>query len=356
MASTIPLLDNQCSFCYKSTSAYISCLRCNIVQYCSSDHQAQHAPAHSSRCSTVTILTDEVAEHRLDLENDPEFGNLFDSGIALWSISETFAWSHTTKLLLKALRRIPTRLAIERALDIAWHRMEAMAAVDHSGVKFMIPAFLLRLGRDQEAYDFLKWFATKGRPPLFGAEWDFDMEGEDAGEDLQDGGWDLQEVREWDDELKYGDQELLSPLVAVCLVKLRLWQNLRELRGAEEVLTGRLPREILDRVREEYMARDVVASSEDTIKGMRDGLDLTAKIDDLQRQIDELFFAVQRRNKYFWPLLVQPGNTLDLEVDWEEEKREAIDVLQHNIDAWRETAVAVHWLENKMQHVSLEGP
>jgi hypothetical protein len=300
----------------------------------------------------VIGLAEEVAKHRSILENDYEYGNLFDSDIALWSISETFPWSHTTKLLLKALRRIPTRAAIERALNIAWHWLKALAAVDHSGVKFMVPAFLLRLERDQEAYDFLKWFATKGREPLYGARWEFDLNGEDVTESLGQGGWDLEAVQEWRDEDKYGDQELLSPLVAGCLVKLRAWTNLLELDGARKALNRKLPREIVDSVREYYLAGEVVMNRQDVVKDMRDGLGLTPRINMIEAQVDGLFAVVQRRNKHFWSLLLDPGTALaEMKTDWEDERREAIDTLQHNYDAWRETPRAIDWVRKKMgQH------
>ena len=59
--------------------------------------------------------------------------------------------------------------AVETALG---HMMELLhlSRVDVQGNKHTIPALYLRLGRDQECYDFVKWWATTGERESY--DWD----------------------------------------------------------------------------------------------------------------------------------------------------------------------------------------
>lgn len=58
--------------------------------------------------------------------------------------------------LLESLSKIRTREAVQAARD---HTMDLfrLCRGDDMGVRNMTPALMIRLGQDQEAYDFMKW-------------------------------------------------------------------------------------------------------------------------------------------------------------------------------------------------------
>ncbi|KAI5357195.1 hypothetical protein Slin14017_G125160 [Septoria linicola] len=59
------------------------------------------------------------------------------------------------------------------------------------GVRQLAPALMLQLGKDQEAYDFMKWYGTSGSDDHY--DWSnmdlpfLDLQGEDAFEPLTTG-------------------------------------------------------------------------------------------------------------------------------------------------------------------------
>ena len=58
--------------------------------------------------------------------------------------------------------KIKNYAAVEAAHD---HVMDILRLnhSDNMGVRDMVPSLKLRLGRDQECYDFCKWWATTGQ-------------------------------------------------------------------------------------------------------------------------------------------------------------------------------------------------
>ena len=63
--------------------------------------------------------------------------------------------------LVEALLTEHTYAAVSAALD---HLLDMLRLCrgDNMGVRDSVPALYLRLGREQECYDFIKWWATMG--------------------------------------------------------------------------------------------------------------------------------------------------------------------------------------------------
>src|SRR5204863_8640658 len=64
--------------------------------------------------------------------------------------------------LVGALLKVKTPEAVAAALQ---HLMDMLRLCrsDNMGVRDLVPALFLRLGKDQECYDFVKWYATTGQ-------------------------------------------------------------------------------------------------------------------------------------------------------------------------------------------------
>ncbi|XP_033225117.1 uncharacterized protein LOC117178028 [Belonocnema kinseyi] len=59
----LPFYPNECFVC-KSTNQLKICGRCNMVSYCSSDHQKEHWPRHKDICNVISsILTEKGVSH-----------------------------------------------------------------------------------------------------------------------------------------------------------------------------------------------------------------------------------------------------------------------------------------------------
>ena len=60
--------------------------------------------------------------------------------------------------LVEALLEVQTFDAVDQAHSHLMHMLR-LCRGDNMGVRDLVPALFLRLGRDQECYDFLKWWA-----------------------------------------------------------------------------------------------------------------------------------------------------------------------------------------------------
>ncbi|KAK0719115.1 hypothetical protein B0H67DRAFT_642499 [Lasiosphaeris hirsuta] len=86
--------------------------------------------------------------------------DVFNTSVGqFWGILDTRNYMRARFAAADALLKVETRVAVKRALG---HFMEMLrlCRADNLGVRDIVPTLLLRLGREQECYDFLKWWAT----------------------------------------------------------------------------------------------------------------------------------------------------------------------------------------------------
>ncbi|KAG5779502.1 hypothetical protein H9Q73_006845 [Fusarium xylarioides] len=149
----------------------LRCGACQTVKYCGKQHQKTDRPRHKVQCvpikQTKDKLTGEEAKLRANPGDDTD-GNPFDNSPTT-----------TTSLLVSNVR---TGEAVEIALKESLEILR-LCRGDNLGVRSQIPGLYLRLGRDQEAYDFIKWYAVKGDSKYDWRDMSLpflDLEGEDA--------------------------------------------------------------------------------------------------------------------------------------------------------------------------------
>lgn len=237
-----------------------------------------------------------------------------------------------------ALKQIKTTSSVQLAFDEVWDMLR-LCRSDNMGMRDLAPGLFLRLGKNQECYDFIKWHAQ-------------DHDDYDWGDmslpylDIKDA--DILEpvtifVRKWFDTCH---------AVAITLIKILLFLELKNIQDSEVVSTKNLtsgkqiPREILDNVQNQLLSETIARNplSKDLMTN-NDVLEET--INDLKMQIIQLYEAVSNANPHFWPALVEPGHhlTARMEAYSRGSVQEMQLFLQYSYDSWAETHGALAVIE-----------
>lgn len=155
----------RCGFCDK-TGKLLRCSRCKVMHYCNKKHQSSHRASHKSACNNVHKQTGVVEVEEQKIRNNP--GDLFMPPNAFethvghfWGLFETRDYMRARFGLVEALRKIKTPYSTQAQLD---HLMDMLRLCrsDNMGVRDLVPALMLQLNKDQECYDFVKWWRTTG--------------------------------------------------------------------------------------------------------------------------------------------------------------------------------------------------
>ncbi|MCJ1400705.1 hypothetical protein MMC11_003913 [Xylographa trunciseda] len=307
------------------------CQACKVVYYCNRDHQVAHREAHKGPCNAIKkgrqLLEREetmLRSHPGDFMTPP---NLFEEHAGhFWGIHETRPYMRARFALVEALLQIKTYAAVEAAHG---HVMDMLRLCrsDNMGIRDLLPSLKLRLGRDQQCYDFCKWWATTGQ------ERDYDWG------DLDNPYLDVKGADVFEPPLKHFVASYdLSHTAAITLLKIRLLIDVRALHNSS-MLGTRVPQEILNSLRGQLVTGSVIAEN----KEIMNSTDQAPLIRTLEGQVKDLYTGAKKSNKYFWPALLNPGRNLTARPDaFSGGSLEQMQiVLQYNYDAWMETLGAV---------------
>lgn len=225
--------------------------------------------------------------------------------------------------------------AVQTTLD---HFLDMMRLCrgDNLGLRNIIPGLLIRLHRDQEAYDFVKWYATTG------SDSNYDWGNTDLPFlDVKDA-----DVLESPARMWTGDYIDLSHAVAVMLVKVRVLLDLRAIQSATRAFTGAIPQEIIDLIRGQLVS-NIVESRPNLLK---DSTEETASlIKSIKEQVMELHESIGDDNYHFWTLfLINPiTSAVSRPSGYEHGSREEASlVLGYTYAAWAETLGAIELIES----------
>lgn len=199
---------------------------------------------------------------------------------------------------------------------------------DNMGIRDSVPSVMLTLGKDQEAYDFIKWYETDG------SESDYDW-----------GDMDLPflSVRDADvfEDVDFcSEYSSLAFTSAITLLKIKFLLDLQDLQNSK-LLRSRLPTEILADI-QARIPRSSLTNTRD-ILGRDSHLDM---ITALEAQIRDLHATVRGNNVHFWPALLSPGQHLTAKIQYTSRgsKSEASAALQDCYDAWVATPGALDYI------------
>ncbi|KAK8034505.1 hypothetical protein PG993_009500 [Apiospora rasikravindrae] len=304
--------------CRRHGKDLLKCGACLLVHYCGPEHQRAHRSAHKTSCLLVKQTRAAAAEAEAELRarpgDDYAPADPFDEGSGaigrFWTLLPTRPYMQALHDHITACLNLRTGEAVEAALPKALEMLR-LCRGDNLGVRSQVPVLYLRLGRDQDAFDFLKWYAVKGTDDY---DWYtmsqpfLDLKGEDALEDLSE---DFRKVKD------------LSFLATMTLVKTRLMLDLvalsahvdemekKKAEGGEEKTQGgeagdERPKKLsyeekMEWVREEALS-DIVLARRDIV----DRDDYAPLIQDVTGQVARMYQLTEHHNKHYWPALGHP--------------------------------------------------
>jgi hypothetical protein len=293
------------------------------VKYCGVDHQKQDRPAHKTTCKSISKKLAILAQERHETELFNAHGGGLSAMLGSGSLIEPLL------KLAQVYLQIDTPTAVQSGLKLLLEMVD-ITKDSRTGTADIVPACFLRLGRDQEAYDYMKWWVTSPPPKgPFGPSsqlYASVTKKADVFEDV---------------EFFKGNCPSLSFMVALTLLKLRLLIDLQALQRSTEV-GGNVPREILVEVRSHLTSSAVSGNKE-----LLEQNDHEEAITDLKKQVRTMYAAVAAGNTHFWPAVLHPGENKTANPDsWNfGDKAEMQLALRYNYRAWVETPGAIEAVE-----------
>ncbi|KAF4627905.1 hypothetical protein G7Y89_g10247 [Cudoniella acicularis] len=319
-----------CPVC-NSKNKLSKCAGCKVVPYCSKEHQVAHHNSHKAACNAIQRAQKNLDREEQALRSHPGDmfmpTNVFEDAVGhFWGIHETRDYMRARYALIEALLKVKQFDAVQAAFD---HIMDILRLCrsDNMGVRSQAPALFLRLGKDQECYDFIKWWSTTGERDDY--DWGdmdmpyLDLKGEDVFEPV---------------DLYTEEFHDLGHTVAITLLKIKLLLDVKALHSST-VIGEVIPQEVLDNIRGQLVTRTVIIEHKDIMEGK----DHAPLIEKLESQVEELFKSVNSTNKFFWPALLNPRSNLTARPShYSPGTKEHMQLtLQFTYDAWAETPGAI---------------
>ncbi|KAI0454315.1 hypothetical protein F5B21DRAFT_240231 [Xylaria acuta] len=341
-----------CPVCYpnlRPPTQLLLCSGCNVVRYCSADHQKKHRPEHKAACTSIIKSRAKLEKEEATLRAHPGDillpSNIFENGVGrFWGLTETRDYMRARFAAADALLQIDTIKAVEKALA-HFQDMLRLCRSDNLGVRDIVPGLLLRLGREQECYDFLKWWAVADDEYHYNGRYDWadvslpylDICGADAFEAVD----------------AFASHLSLSQLVILALLKLRLYLDI-EPYDPQYMDFGSpwppTPTEFLRPIGEiaQKKVRTITSS------------DVPEISESLKDQYQALFGMVRKKNPHFWEALVDASeDTPSLPSAYSRGSvEEAILGVYQCKKAWEESYDAIIMIESEIGKLTevYEGP
>jgi hypothetical protein len=303
------------------------CGGCKAVSYCGQEHQKADRPSHKAFCSKIKKAHAKLEAQEITLRHhagdiDTPTNAFEEGGEGLgrfWGYKGTRSYMQARYSLIDALLKINTTQAVELGLE---HSLDMLRLNrnDNQCIRSIVPPLYLRLGRDQECYDFIKWWNTIGQ---------------DEDHDLSDTKLPYLSLKDQDamepviDFLKGFPP--LSHFVSHALLKTRMLIDMRGFSTRSQATgTQRFVSSIVARDRKKFE------------KG---GSEVIS--DWLRKLVMNLYVAVCCTNEHFWPTLLNPGDNLTAGPDgfMRGSKEEMQFTLQQCYNSWVETPGAFAVIE-----------
>jgi hypothetical protein len=346
------MIKKQCEVC-KKTDDLLRCGGCYTYYYCGRDHQTSDRPTHKTTCKTIKGTKTKVEEEEAKLharvaDDDDELpSDVLDTG-RLWAFKPARPYLQALFEHGEILVRSWRQQGIEDALTI-YLKLLKLNTVDNQAARYLVPALYIRLGKNQEAYDFLKGWGLQFRGKPEAKQLDepskayLHVKNADATEEV---------------ELWTGSRFLdLAFVSSLQLIKVRLLLGLQHLLQARAELPQGSPmppvREILADVRGKY-CDDILDRIPEIFA---DDASIVKKQGELNEQLKELFIAVDKYNKHFWPMMLQPEErdfASGSQMYTHGSRQEAHLAFSQTYPAWCETPMAIGMIRAAVTAASQE--
>lgn len=153
-----------CHFC--GTESKLSrCAECKVVFYCGQEHQTIDRAAHKTSCNKIKeergyLEAEEISLRQHAGDNDTPRDAFEKDGEAyghFWSFRGMTPYMRARNSLIEAILAVNTIQAVEEALSHCLEMLD-LNHNDNQGIRGYIPPLYIRLERDQDCYDFIKWW------------------------------------------------------------------------------------------------------------------------------------------------------------------------------------------------------
>ncbi|KAM0715024.1 hypothetical protein Q7P37_009489 [Cladosporium fusiforme] len=299
--STSPLpTQNQCEICHVETGL-MQCKGCLVLYYCGREHQTAHWPDHKKFCKIAQQCNKHVwkalEDVRLGLQASP-FSNPQDYFAT--EPMELGAYLHYRYIYARAVIRLGGHDGVSLALDNCSEitRLDKNNLKNGQTAREFVPGLFLRLGRDQECYDFLKKYCVGNLEEIYAGE----------------GG------------------------------SLRQPARAENLNHADEFLGNKLPAELFNQIRS-YKIGPATKIHPARVKAIEKREDLTPFLSKIEAELLQLRSYVNALDSDYWPAIADPEKYRKLQPMYQPELP-ITEALSQTYDAWAETPGALElWQE-----------
>lgn len=135
------------------------------MPYCSVEHQSAHRQDHKYACNKIKKCRIDMEAQEQALRNHPDDGFAYGVG-RFWKMLPTRPYMNARLDYRAALTFVSNVESVQAQLDTLMENLR-LCRGDNIGSGDLVPGLMVRLGRDQECYDFLKWWATSAKDPKY---------------------------------------------------------------------------------------------------------------------------------------------------------------------------------------------
>ncbi|KAG8527143.1 uncharacterized protein KY384_008572 [Bacidia gigantensis] len=328
-------LSRHCQHC-DAVGDLLHCVGCRAVRYCSKEHKRADWASHKKYCKPVRKARKKMAREEKKLRGTSGHmlgpANVFEEHVGnFWDIDSTRPYMLARSDLTFAIMEIKSYDAVLLALGHI-EDMLRLCRSDNLGMRGWAPGLMLRLAKDQECYDFMKWWVTTG------TRYDYDW-GIPSLPFLDVKNANMLEPIDEFDELFPS----LTWLVSLTLLKIKMLFAVKAAAYGIKILheNTKLPLELI------YQVQSLVLH--DSTRGHANS---KARIEDVEKtlvsQLSTLYKAVAKANKYFWEALLEPDNLWDEKPEYQSAGsiEETMITLKESYAAWEETPGALAFVES----------
>ncbi|KAK8855134.1 MYND-type zinc finger protein samB [Apiospora arundinis] len=231
-------LQHRCSFCDATRPKLLRCAGCRLVRYCSREHQKRDWWVHRSICRiTCQHRTKLGIEENAVRHATPDYktpANAFETHVGIFGATEsTRDYMEARRELGNVTRRACTLDSVTETLE-HYQDMIRLCHADSMFVSNHVPDLMLRIDRDQECYDFIKWWDQI----QLDIEYDWsDMEA--SFQNIKNA--DVMEDPEYMIRDNWSDVGFCA---SVLLLKFKMLIDIRNIKVVRKVVAGQLPVEL----------------------------------------------------------------------------------------------------------------